>query len=81
MCVKYVFAYHHKNKKKLGKIWNSNLGLYQKIQFSIFFIDWGKLKSPTKGTFRNSKLSLGIGKNLEIKPETNTQKSQFRTYG
>ena len=77
MCVKYVFAYHYKNKKKLGKFGIAT----QKIQFSIFFIDWGKLTSPTKGTFRNSKLSLGIGKNLEIKPETNTQKSQFRTDG
>ena len=66
---------------KTKKNWEKFGIATQKIQFSIFFIDWGKLTSPTKGTFRNSKLSLGIGKNLEIKPETNTQKSQFITYG
>ena len=81
MCVKYVFAYHHNIIIKTKKNWEKFGIATQKIQFSIFFIDWGKLTSPTKGTFRNSKLSLGIGKNLEVKPETNTQKSQFRTYG
>ena len=57
---------------KLGKIWKCNLG-FQKKQFSIFSMNWEKLKSPARATFKNPKISLWIGKNVEVQPKTNTQ--------
>ena len=32
------------------------------------------MKNPAKATFKNPKISLLIGKNLEVQPKTNTQK-------
>ena len=33
-----------------------------------------KLRSPATVTFKNPKMSLRIGENLEVQPKTNTQK-------
>ena len=33
-----------------------------------------KSRSPARATFKNPKISLLIGKNLEVQPKTNTQK-------
>ena len=62
---------------ELGNIWKYNKGLYLKTQFSIFFVNWEKLISPTKATFKNLKISLWIGRNLKVQPKTNNQKPKF----
>ena len=31
----------------------------------MFFLNWKKLRSPARATFKNPKISLLIGKNLE----------------
>ena len=46
----------------------------QKIQFSIFFMNWEKMRSPDKATLKKPKISLWVWKNLEVQPKTNTQK-------
>ena len=46
----------------------------QKTQFFIFFTNWEKLRSPIRATFKNPKMYLLIGKNVEVQPKTNTQK-------
>ena len=61
----------------LEKIWKWNLGLYSKNleqHSKIFFINLEKSRSPARATFKNPKISLLIGKNLEVQPKTNTQK-------
>ena len=37
-------------------------------------MNWKKSRSPVRATFKNLKISLLIGKNLEVQPKTNTQK-------
>ena len=37
-------------------------------------MNWEKSRSPARATFKNHKISLLIGKNLEVQPMTNTQK-------
>ena len=37
-------------------------------------MNWGKLRSPARVTFKNPKISWEIRENLEVKPKTNTQK-------
>ena len=38
-------------------------------------MNWEKSRSPARVTFKNPKISLLIGKNLEVQPKTNTQKT------
>ena len=56
---------------KFGSVAKADI---QEIQFSIFVMNWVKLQSPEKATFKNPKISLWIWKNLEIQPKINTQK-------
>ena len=42
--------------------------------FSYFFMNWEKLGSSARATFKNPTTSLLIGKNWEVQPKTNTQK-------
>ena len=37
-------------------------------------MNWEKSRSPARTTFKNPKISLLIGKNLEVQSKTNTQK-------
>ena len=37
-------------------------------------MNWEKSRSPARATFKNPKIFLLIGKNLEVQPKTNTQK-------
>ena len=37
-------------------------------------MNWEKLESPARATFKNPKLSLLNGKIFEVQPKTNTQK-------
>ena len=37
-------------------------------------MNWEKSRSPARATVKNPKISLLIGKNLEVQPKTNTQK-------
>ena len=37
-------------------------------------MNWGRLRMSAKTTFKNHKTTLLIGKNLEVRPKTNTQK-------
>ena len=39
----------------------------------FFFLIWEKLRSPSRATFKNSKISLWIAKNLEVQPKPNSQ--------
>ena len=39
---------------ELGKIWKYAVSQYSISQISIFFMNWEKLRSPTKATFENS---------------------------
>ena len=59
---------------ELGKISKCYLGLYSKTQF--FFFSWigKKFRSPARAKFRNPKIPLLIGKNMEVQPKTNSQK-------
>ena len=50
------------------------IGLYSKSLIFHLFHALGKMRSLTGATFKNSKISLLIGKNLEVQPKTNTQK-------
>ena len=38
-------------------------------------MNWKKLKNPARATFKNPKISLLIGKHLELQPNTNTKKN------
>ena len=38
-------------------------------------MNWEKLRSPAGVAFKNPKISLLIGKNLEVQPKTNNQKT------
>ena len=50
--------------------WKYNLGLCQKkIIFHIFFLIWEKLWSPSRATFKNSKIFFWIRKNLVVQPK------------
>ena len=42
-----------------------------------FFPELEKLRSPARAIFKNSKISLQIGKNLEVQPKANSRKPQF----
>ena len=53
------------------------LAYIQKKTMFHLFMNWKKLRSQARATFKNPKMSLCIGKNLEVQPKTNTQKSQF----
>ena len=53
----------------------------QKTYFLIFFMNWEKSRSAARVTFKNPKISLLIGKNLQFQSKTNTQESQFGIYG
>ena len=46
----------------------------QKSQFLNSLVNWENSRSPAAATFKNPKISLSIGKNLEVQPKTNTQK-------
>ena len=48
--------------------------IFKKPNFSLFFMNWGKLRRSPTATFKNPKTTLLIGKNLEVQPKTNTQK-------
>ena len=37
-------------------------------------MNWEKLRSSARATFKNLRISLLIGKNWEVQPKTNTQK-------
>ena len=37
-------------------------------------MNWEKLGSPARATLKNTKISLLVGKNLEVQPKDNTQK-------
>ena len=39
-------------------------------------MNWKNLRSPTRATFKNPKISLSIGKNLEVQPKSNFQKKK-----
>ena len=45
--------------------------LKKNIIFILFF-NWEKLRSPAKATFKNPKIFLLIGKNMEVSPKINT---------
>ena len=48
-----------------------------KNNFSSLFLNWEKLRSPGRATFKNYKISLWIKKDLEVWPKINSRKSQF----
>ena len=50
---------------ELGNIWKYNTGLSLKTQFSIFFVNWEKLISPTKATIQKSQNLFVNWKKLE----------------
>ena len=56
-------------------------GLGKKIQLSIFFLNWEKLRSTLRATTKNPKISLWIGKKLgttaELQPKNNIQNPSF----
>ena len=64
-----------------AKIWKYSRDLYQKTQFTIFFLKWEKLRSLLRTIFKNPKISLWTGKNLKPQPKKYTQKSQFWIHG
>ena len=45
----------------------------------MFFLHMEKLKSPAGAIFKNPNISLLIGKNLEIQPNTNTKNPNFES--
>ena len=46
---------------------------FKKFNFPSFY-ELRKMRSLARATFKNPKISLLIGKNLEVQPKTNTQK-------
>ena len=67
------------NSIELGEIWKCNLDLYSKTIIFIFFLNWEKLRSPARATFKNPKISLLIGKNVKVYPKTNTANPNFES--
>ena len=55
--------------------------IFKTLNFSSFFLNWEKLRSPFRTTFKSFKISLWTGKNLELQSKTNIQKSQLWIYG
>ena len=47
----------------------------------IFLLNWKKIQSPFRATFKNRKISFWIEKNLKLQPMTNLQMFQFGIYG
>ena len=45
----------------------------------MFFLLMEKLKSPAGAIFKNPNISLLIGKNLEVQPNTNTKNPNFES--
>ena len=41
------------------------------------FMNWEKLRRSARATFEKTKIFLWNGNNLRVKPQTNTQKTQF----
>ena len=53
--------------------WKGNLGLYLKSLIFNLFRESKKMRSLARATFKNPKISLLIGKNLEVHPKINTK--------
>ena len=66
------------NWKKFGS--RTQAYIKKEKQLGIF-LNWEKLRSALRETFKNLKISLWIWKNFELQYKVNTQKSQFRIYG
>ena len=45
----------------------------------IFFLNWEKLRRPARAAFKNPKISLLIGKNVDLEPKTNKKNPDFES--
>ena len=52
--------------------------IFETIIF-IFFLKWEKLRSPARAAFKNPKISLLTGKNVEVESKTNKKNPNFES--